>query len=82
METLTCKIHPKQMKLIRAVAKMKGGTLSDFCRSAIIKEARLEVMRFREDRLEMAKKILKEDEKAKQALEDDELDDCFRIKKD
>ena len=59
------RITPKRMKLIRTVAKIRGGTISDFCRDAILKEARLELMRFRKDRVEMAKKILKEEEERK-----------------
>jgi len=64
-ETHRVRFTPKGMDLIMKVTKMKGLTLVDFCRVAALKEARLEAMRFREDKIEMAKKILKEDEARK-----------------
>jgi len=65
------KFTSDRMDLITRVAKMKGVSLSEFCKVAALKEARLEVMRFRKDKIEMAKKIIEEEEerRTKEAIE-------------
>ena len=55
------KFTSARMELILRVAKMKDMSLSEFCKVAALKEARLEVMRFRKDKIKMAKQILKEE---------------------
>ena len=66
------KFTSSRMDLILKVAKMKDMSLSEFCKVAALKEARLEVMRFRKDRVEMAKAILKE-ESEKEKIENRKL---------
>jgi len=55
------KFTSSRMDLILRVVKMKDMSLSEFCKVAALKEARLEVMRFRKDKIKMAKAILKEE---------------------
>jgi len=63
------KFTSSKMDLILKVAKFKDMSLSEFCKVAALKEARLEVMRFKKDKVEMAREILKEEEERKEVEE-------------
>jgi len=55
---VSVKIDSPRMDLIESAAKLKGVSLSAFCKTAALKEARREVLFYRKDRVEIAKRIL------------------------
>jgi uncharacterized protein (DUF1778 family) len=56
------KINSARMDLILKAAELSGVSLSEFVKMAALKEARLTILEFREDRIEVAKEILKKEE--------------------
>lgn len=63
LNTKTCvKINSPKMDLILKAVELLGISLSEFVKMAALKEARLTMLEFREDRIEIAKDILKKEE--------------------
>ena len=60
---VSVKIDTPRMDLIESAAKLKGVSLSAFCKTAALKEARREVLFYRKDRVEIAKRILADERK-------------------
>ena len=56
------KIDSPRMDLILKAAEYSGISLSEFVKMAALKEARLTLLELREDRVEVAKDILKKEE--------------------
>lgn len=62
------KITGPRMDLILSAVKLKGVSLSEYCKVAALKQARRDILMYRKDRVTIAKKIIEYEENRKEVV--------------